>query len=541
MDLNFKVPAWWTLPAARWVYWFALSVVLALPAVLFADSLFTYRLHSDDFEYLARSRTWSDTVSNLFLPHNTHIVPAWRVLTWCVMAAAGSLPRLQAVLACVAYLALVITLLSVGLLVARETRRQSLGLLAMILVGTTSVLWSSATWYSSGQTLWAATGIVLSLICLQSWKASGHWGALVLATGFGWLAGGFWTIGHTAGPVGAVYLLSDHRPRVRKAAIVPLLTTVAGVALTLLFGGQALLAELRQKDPSRQQSSNLTTGITHTLQAIPENLGAQNLGVEALTTRVQGAVLTSLVVGCWVWSWSRNGARRALPLEWAGLVHVFLAYLIEWTFRGYLPYFSLRGMARWYDTIPHVGAVLFGVGWLGRSISPNLPVENAGTPARPTRLAVAGLIGLQLALVQIHLPRVGDLLLKGVPPEALEQALPLLPTPELRLSAARDLTQELARRQRDNLARLEQAGIRARALGLGRDTIEQVFDRVDALEIPAVYDAAGLLGLPPKGKQVDSGRLRAELGPLLRPSRVPVLSIGKDSSGGMQVSFGPEL
>ena len=40
-----------------------------------------YRLYSDDVAYMAGSRTWERTVSNLFVPHNTHIVPAWRLVT----------------------------------------------------------------------------------------------------------------------------------------------------------------------------------------------------------------------------------------------------------------------------------------------------------------------------------------------------------------------------------------------------------------------------------------------------------------------------
>ena len=540
MPLNTKLPSWCTKPVSRWGLLLAILVILCLPAVLFADSLLTYRLHSDDFEYLARSRTWSETQANLFRPHNTHIVPVWRVLTWAVMAVSGTLARLQPVLAAVSYLALVITMLSAGRLVALETGRQSLGLLAMLLLGTTSVLWSSATWYSSGQTLWAASGIVLSLLCLQNWKRHRNWTSLGLATIFGWLAGGFWTIGHAAGPVGAIYLACDQRATVRKAAFVPLLTTLAGVALALALGGQSLLKQLQQKDPSHHRSTNLVAGVTHTFQAIPENLVAQNLGVEAITTMVQGVVLTGILVGLWIWSWARRTGGRPLPLECAGLVMVFLAYFVEWTFRGYLPYFSLRGMVRWYDTIPHVGAVLFCCSWIGRILNP-ATASGLASPALPSGAVIAGLIGLQLSAVQIHLPRVEALLFRRIPPDSLELVKPLLLTRDLRRSAARDLTAELARRQRDNLARLDQASARARSLGIGRNAIDQVFGRVGALEIPAVYNAAGLLGLPPTGTAIDAPRLRSDLGALLRPSRLPVLSMTQEPDGRIHVSFGPEF
>ena len=62
--------------------------VCAAPAWLFfdpagpsaRDPIGVYRLHSDDWAYLAASRTFPRTLANLFVPHNTHVVPTWRVL-----------------------------------------------------------------------------------------------------------------------------------------------------------------------------------------------------------------------------------------------------------------------------------------------------------------------------------------------------------------------------------------------------------------------------------------------------------------------------
>ena len=46
----------------------------------------------------------------------------------------------------------------------------------------------------------------------------------------------------------------------------------------------------------------------------------------------------------------------------------WVAYLVEWTVRGYMPFRYLRtinlGMiVPWYDTVPQIGAVLFAAGW----------------------------------------------------------------------------------------------------------------------------------------------------------------------------------
>src|SRR5277367_2412718 len=133
-------------------------VILAIataPAVLFFDPatyqpmrrghivrepLSLYKLFSDDVAYVASSRNWQRTVSNLFVPHNTHIVPAWRIVTWAVVAGSGNLERLPAVLAIASYSILVAVMLLTGRLVARETGRTMLGLGSMVLVGTTSLM-----------------------------------------------------------------------------------------------------------------------------------------------------------------------------------------------------------------------------------------------------------------------------------------------------------------------------------------------------------------------------------------------------------------
>jgi hypothetical protein len=540
MRPTLKVPAWWFEPAKTWMQVAATLFVLVVPALLFADSLLTYRLHSDDFEYLAKSRTWENARENLFLAHNTHIVPAWRILTWTAMTLAGALARLQTVLAIVAYLALVLTMLAVGRLVARETDRRALGLLATILTGTTSVMWSSGTWYSSGQTLWAALGVLASLLCLQSWKRSGGAVRLLAAALFAAVAGGFWTIGHAAGPVGAVYLATDRRKSVRLAAIVPIAATAAAIALALFLGGRGINAKISFHGRSEREAANPGAGLTHTLQAIPEDLVAENLGVEAITNESQGALLSGLICVAWLASWVGRPGRAPYPLEVAGLVLVLLAYLVEWTFRGYLPFSSLRGVVPWYDTIPHVGAVLMFTCCVGR-LAAGRPAQPGRTLPPATRGALLGLLALQAALVLLHRPRVDALFFQGIPPASFEPVESLLVTPELRLGAARDLAAEYARRQRGNLAQLDRASTRARALGLGRDAIDAVFGRIDVLELPPVYNAAGLLGLPPRGGTYDPARVRAELGPLIRPAASLVLSMSRDPAGRMTFSFGPQF
>ena len=562
----------------------AVAVVLFGPAALFAESLWNYRLHSDDFAYVAASRDLPSAIANLFVPHNTHIVPAWRLLTWLVVRASGPLAHLQATLAVVSYGALMGAMALVGWIASRESGRAWVGLVAMAALGTTSVLHSSATWYSSGQTLWASIGILSMLLCLQGWRRGGGWWRLALGAAWAVVAGGFWTIGHAAGPVGAAYLWADGRRRSRVAALVPLAATTAAVLIALALGGSKIDARISFHGRTEREAANPFEGALHTLQAIPEDLVLQGLGIEAETTASQAAVfmialaliytkslrrtrgvpddattirgqtrhvlpIVMAVIGLIAAGWMvfRFGDRalplaamaagiaagialgswrglRPAPLEVAGLMLVGSAYFVEWSFRGYLPFSSLRGIVPWYDTIPAVGAVLFGAGWLGRVLG-EPPEGRMRFPDGRTLLAI---LSFQLGLGLLNQARIDALFEGGISAESIEEVEDLLLTPELRHTAARAVASEFADRQRRNLARLDTAATIARREGIGHDTIARAFGRVEVLEIPDVYDANGLLDIPETGRSIDPRRVRALLGRLLVPDPPPRLDIGLD-------------
>ncbi len=493
-------------------------LIVLVPAWLFADRLGTYRLHSDDFAYVAASRNLEKTLANLFVPHNTHIVPSWRLVTWAMVAMARRLVNLPDVLAMAAYGMLAANLILLGRFVTRETRRTALGLTAMVALGTTSVIESSATWYSSGQTLWASFGILSMLWYLQGWRRWGGSWRLVAAVLAAWVAGGFWTIGHAAGPVGAVYLWADGRRRCRIASAVPLSATTIAVVVALLLGGSRINAKISFHGRTSKEAVNFVTGAQHTLQAIPEDLVFQNLGVEAETSLLQGAVLTALIV--FVWGWSLRPGFTPTPLEGAGGLLLVSSYFVEWSFRGYLPFSSLRGIVPWYDTIPLVGAILFAMGWWSRRLGspPNqevVPLSRAGAIA---------LLLFQGAMVVANQPRVDALFIHGVPEMSDEEA-EVYVIPELQLLRARYLAAEYARLQRIDLAKLDRAERVARRLGIGREAIRDTFGRVEILEIPKVYDANGMLDLPWKGTERDRAKIRSALGELLTPSEPPALPL----------------
>ncbi|MDB5353024.1 MAG: hypothetical protein JWN86_4271 [Planctomycetota bacterium] len=481
----------------------ALTVlILAAPGWLFADSLESYRIQGDDFSFVGASRDFARALENLFVPHNAHIVPVWRLLTWALVASAGSLANVPRVLSWATWAITPMVMLATGLLVARETGRTSVGLAAMAVSGTTSVLKAPATWYSAGQTLWAGLGVILTLLALQSWRKNGGAWRLILAALAAVFAGGFWTIGHVAGPAGAAYLLADGTRRSRRAALVPLLASLIAVGVSFGIGARKIEVEIRFEGGDKDKAMSLRRGASHTLQSISETLAIGNLGIAAETTPLQASILTFAVLGLWGWTF-RNGGRPT-PLECAGGVIVTIGYLVSWTFRGYYAWENLRGVVPWYDTIPHLGAVLFVAGWWSR-------VWNASRSPRPLTWAGAiGVAAFALSLVAIHQPRVTLLFIKEVP-KLTEKEAPLFPVVWLQRLRAVAYSEILSRYHREHLYRLDRAEAESKRLGIGRDLIHRAFGRVYTPGLPAPYDAVEMLDLPRGGTATDPQLARAAL------------------------------
>jgi hypothetical protein len=524
------------------------GLILAAPAVLFfdplglpgrghiaRDPLAIYSLYSDDFAYVASSRNLSLTVTNLFVPHNTHIVPAWRVLTWGLVAWSGTLVKLPDVLAEASYAILMAVMILMGRLVARETGSAGLGLAAMVGVGVTSVMTSPTCWYSAGQTLWAGFGILATLWYAQCWRRSRSPAALPLAAIWAMLAGWFWTIGHMAGPTAAVYLWLDGRRRCRWAAAVPIAATVAAVMLSLLLGGRQIDSTVSFHGRTTREAASPLSGITHTAQAIPENLILANLGLKAQTTALQGMVITAMVLGVWAAQRARRGGTRAFnPLECTGLALLLGAYLVEWTVRGYLPFRSLRtinlGMiVPWYDVVPQIGAVLFVAGWFAGPRGEAGEIRFRRSIAPPTRLAALGVLGLVVLMMALNKPRVDLLWRNWVPPLLpIERQREMFPILSLQTMRAGAILLDRADWQRRHLRRMDQAQEAARRLGIGRDAIHSALGRLDMPSLPKVYDAVGLLDLPETGTVTDPDQVRRALQPFLfkekepRPGWLPV-------------------
>ena len=110
-------------------------------------------------------------------------------------------------------------MLAVRHLVARGTRSQAAGLMAMVLLGLSTVMESQVVWYSAGQAL-CGTAIVATLIAIESWLEKGKAWRLVLAVADSIAAPGIWMGGLVAGPAAAAYLWFADRRGSRRAALV---------------------------------------------------------------------------------------------------------------------------------------------------------------------------------------------------------------------------------------------------------------------------------------------------------------------------------
>jgi hypothetical protein len=485
-----------------------------------------YRLYSDDFAYVTASRTLSRTWANLFVPHNTHIVPAWRLVTWALVAWSGSVMNLPSVLAQAAYGILASVMLMTARLVARETGRAGPGLASMAAVGTTSVMASPVCWYSAGQTLWAGFSVLATLWYAQCWRRRPSVAALVLAAVSAALAGWFWSIGYVSGPVAAIYLWLDGRRRCRMAAMCPLCASVLAFIAAMAMGGGKIDSTVSFHGRTTREAARPLEGFLHTAQAIPENLILGNLGLKAQTTAAQGVVICLILLGGWAFHRGRGRGLGAFnPLECAGAALLLGSYMVEWTVRGYLPFRSLRTISLglivpWYDVVPQIGAVLFVSGWYSGPRTPSS--QSALTrPIRPVhRKGALAVIALIAVLLILNRPRVDLLWRSWVPPLSRdeEKRFPIL---ALRSMRATWLLLNRADWQRRHLKRLDQAQDVAARLGIGRDGIRAAIGRWDMPELPDVYDAAGLLDLPDRGKLTDPEAIRRALVPFVTKEDEP--------------------
>ena len=504
-------------PVGRWGAAAVAAVVLAAPAWLMADELRYFTLAGDDFDYVAGALDGPTLRANLFRPHNTHVVPVFRLWTYALVALAGRRENFPVVFLAASYLGLAATMLLVGRLAALEGRRAAVGLAAMAVLGVSTVVRPAVSWYSAGQALWAGAAVVATLLLTREWSEKGGAWRLGLVVAAAAAAPAVWSGGLIAGPAAIAYLYAKGPSRSRRPAFV-LAAVSAGAVLAVTLLSRRQIAEnslVWERHPELWPRP--VQSVFHAAQAVAEALVLGNLGLDAATTHWQAAVMVLALAG--LWAWSRGGRRRAAPLEAAGATVVVGSYLLVYAFRGNLPWGSLRPI-NWYHAVPQVGAALFVAGWWSA-----LRPADPGGPSRLTRRQALLVLGLVVVLCVVEAPRAERELLAAAPPLTVSEGKRFR-TPALRRLRAVYFKSEVQSRQIRALARLDEADRVAARLGAGPSALRRVFGRVLVPGIPenqAGTDAFSLLHPPPDDPRApdDPARLRAALAALLRPEPVP--------------------
>ncbi|MHB1556773.1 MAG: hypothetical protein ACYC61_04740 [Isosphaeraceae bacterium] len=505
----------WQRPAPGWGVAVLAAVTCTLPAWILADELRAFTLRLDDFAYVSRSRDWPTTTRYLLVPHNTHVVPIFRLWTFGLVSWAGRLEALPAVLAWASYLALIAPVAAVGWLVAWETGQRDSALGAMALLGLSSVCYPIVTWYSAGQALWAGAAVVVTVSLARAWAVKGGVLRFVAIVAGAIAAAAVWSGGLAAGPAAIAYLFARKTPRARRAALLLAgITAVAAVGVVVFSRGH-LLENANFWERHEGLLPRPVQAVLHTGQAMVEVGLFGNLGVDATTTPGQAVGLLVLLAA--LHAWSRGGPGRLNPLEAAGFTMAVVCYLLEFALRGNLAYSQLR-LLSWYNAVPQVGIVLFAAGWWSA-------VRPGGSGSRRlTRGQAVGVLGFIVVVFAVHHSRAQAQIIAEAPPFRPNEA-GAFPTAELRLGRALYYKEEYRRRQVRALARLDRLDRLDRILARANASPETLRAIAGRVVIPGIdenqlnVDALSLLvGRPRDPKALDAlGSRRAEIEELLSP------------------------
>ncbi len=519
---------WVCMAAPRWLIAALAALILAAPAWLYWVELGEFWLWHDDFDYISQSHTWPTTVAHLLEPHNSHVVPIFRVWTFLLVSIARRLPNLQLVFAAATYVGLVAAMLAMGLVVGRETRMTAAGLSAMALLGISTVLHRVVTWYSAGQALWAGTAILLTVALAQAWSRKGGITRLVAVALSAFIAPAVWSGGLLAGPAAVAYLtFAKERRPVRPALLLTVVSLISALLVIALAWGRIRESKIVW-EPRLEVWPRPIQAILHTTQALVEACVCGNLGLEVATTERQAmALLFALIV---FHAWSRRGAGRWNSLEATGATIAVGSCLLVYFFRGNMPYRELRALG-WYHAIPQIGAILFAAGWWSA-------VCRAATPnPRITLAQAAAVLLLVVVFCWIHLPREELLVIRSapaLPPGEAER----LPTTALLAGRAHYYKGEFHDRQYRALVRLERLDRMLSRLNASPESLRAAFGWVSFPGIPDEHIGCDALSLlTPRSPNPDTlaelASHSAELVELLRPepATLPFWLAPKDPAG----------
>ena len=379
---------------------------LAVPA-LYAIWIRQPHLRYDDFNFLTRSRTWSEAAANLWLPMNDHAMPLPRLAAAVLMHVVPGQSSIPLAAQLQGSFAVVIGMWLLYVFVRRELGHPWYAYLAMIGWGVTAAFYECVTWYSASFFVFSLDTTILALLAAQAWRRSGSRLALAgcvlcCALAPAWYGGGI-----LAGLYCAVYLLAARAfektgmvMRSRVSALAPLAGTLLFLAVSLPLTASRIVTAEHYGGKTVFEAFNLRLGVENTLRTIADNQVIGAFGIYRTTAFAPPTVIAiDLALLALAFAWWRRAPRRELLL--LGLVLIVASDLLVYSARADWDY--ERTVHRWtrYHLFPHLGLVLFAVG--------GLPWLNGRwfhlQPGRLSGWQTAALLTVLGAALACHLPR----------------------------------------------------------------------------------------------------------------------------------------
>jgi hypothetical protein len=377
------------------------DICMGVAAVLAALGLYAYPLSQplllfDDFQIVAASWTWPSTSANLWLPANEHAMPLGRMLTWLLIELAGPLTGVPRILSLVGPVGLIIGMGLIYLFVRRELGHPLYGLLAMILFGVTTVYEQAVTWFAASFSILALDSLLLALLAAQRWRRTDQLRYLALSAACAAVAPAWFASGILAGPLCGVYLLPGASGRRRLAALVPILGSLAFLAVSLPRTAEHIMHLEHYEGRTAWESFQPLVGLEYTGRSLVDNeaLGAVGIsGIACPRWLVPAALIFLAGVGMAWWGWEApEPAQRRLLL--VGLACIGATYWLTYSARAAWGYDGMMYFPNWsrYHLFPQAGLVLLICAGWQRWEGTWFQLRPAGTLSPRQRKGLAALI-----------------------------------------------------------------------------------------------------------------------------------------------------
>jgi hypothetical protein len=356
----------------------------------------------DDFNFLTKSRTWSETRANLWEPMNDHAMPLSRLAAGLLMQL---VPGPSAIPRAVEIQGVAAVILGMWLLYAfvrRELGHPFYALIAMTVWGVTTTYYECVTWYSASFFILALDMTLVGLLAAQWWRRRSRAAALAACAAACALAPAFHGTALLGGAWCALYLMWPAEPRAAwsrrfLAALTPIAGTVLFLAISLPKTAERIIHAEHYRGKTIFAAFNFTQGVENTLRTLADNqvLGAVGIShkAAAFSWPTVLAVVAVLFVLAAIW-WRLAPDRRLLAL---GAALIVASDLLVYSGRADWSY--ERTVHNWtrYHLFPHLGLVLFIVGGLPKFNGKWFRLDASGRLSRGQTLVLAGLMALSLA------------------------------------------------------------------------------------------------------------------------------------------------